>query len=119
MTDQPLDHLLSEREKTHGDWSVQSHAAVAIKEALGLRYEHTLPPPISEALSHIAVKLARITSGNPFEPDHWKDIAGYARLAEMWITNTGADKKGLRDAESIREQAFGWIGPRRSDDPTR
>jgi hypothetical protein len=28
----------------------------------------------------ILMKLARVIAGNPNEPDHWRDIAGYAEL---------------------------------------
>jgi hypothetical protein len=34
-----------------------------------------------ESLDMIAMKMARIMSGDPSEPDHWQDIAGYALLA--------------------------------------
>jgi hypothetical protein len=78
------DNLLTERGKTHGDWEQQAATAYAIKEALCL-HARVLPAPIAEALDHIAIKLARIVRGNPLEPDHWRDIQGYARLAELWI----------------------------------
>ena len=35
-----------------------------------------------ESLIVIAQKIARILNGNPNEPDHWHDIAGYATLVE-------------------------------------
>jgi hypothetical protein len=79
------DDLLAERGKTHGEWEIQAYNANAIKAALHLHVHHEFPPPISEALDHIAIKLSRIISGNPMEPDHWRDIQGYARLAELWI----------------------------------
>ena len=82
------DDLLQERGKTHGDWAHQSAVAASIKlvlrEALGYS-SRELPPPLSEALDIIAVKLARIVCGDALEPDHWRDIAGYARLAEVWV----------------------------------
>jgi hypothetical protein len=34
----------------------------------------------AEALEMIAMKIARILSGNPNFSDHWEDIEGYARL---------------------------------------
>jgi hypothetical protein len=34
----------------------------------------------AEALEMIAMKIARILSGNPNFADHWEDIEGYARL---------------------------------------
>jgi hypothetical protein len=33
-----------------------------------------------ESLDMISNKIARIVNGNPSEPDHWIDIAGYATL---------------------------------------
>lgn len=41
-----------------------------------------------EALDMIQHKIGRILSGNPNEPDHWHDIAGYATLVEN-ILRTG------------------------------
>ena len=78
------DDLIAARGKTHGEWELQAYNANAIKATLHL-HAHKFPPPISEALDHIAIKLSRIISGNPMEPDHWRDIQGYARLAELWI----------------------------------
>jgi hypothetical protein len=78
------DDLIAERGNTHGKWEEQSSRAYKIKEAMCL-HARVLPPPLSEALDHIAIKIARILSGDPMEPDHWRDIQGYARLAELWI----------------------------------
>jgi hypothetical protein len=52
--------LLVARESTHGDFVVTS-------------VQH-------EALDGIAVKLARILSGDPYHRDHWLDLAGYIDL---------------------------------------
>jgi hypothetical protein len=39
-----------------------------------------LEPWQQEALEAISMKMARILSGNSFDPDHWHDVAGYASL---------------------------------------
>jgi hypothetical protein len=35
---------------------------------------------MAETLDMIAHKIGRIIAGNAAEPDHWRDIAGYAQL---------------------------------------
>lgn len=34
-------------------------------------------------------KCGRILSGDPNEPDHWRDIEGYARIANKEEDNAG------------------------------
>lgn len=46
-----------------------------------------LPDTHLEALDMICHKIARILAGDPNEPDHWHDIAGYATLVEKEIKN--------------------------------
>jgi hypothetical protein len=84
------DDLIAERGNTHGKWEEQSRRAYKIKEAMCL-HARVLPPPLSEALDHIAIKISRIASGDPMELDHWRDIQGYARLAELWIKEQAED----------------------------
>lgn len=74
---------LNERGKTHGDFGEQSMTAQTLKGNLrghpgwqGLRDEQR------ESLEMIVHKVSRILNGNPDEPDHWRDIAGYATLVE-------------------------------------
>lgn len=76
--------ILNERRTTHGDFSNTADAAQKVKNVL----RHTaqtsgvrLTSIQWEAVDMIASKLARVVSGNPNEPDHWKDIAGYAELS--------------------------------------
>ena len=74
--------LLNEREKTHGDYKLTASVAQKIKAMV--RNSPSYPDMTlaqHESLDMIAVKLARIMCGNPHEPDHWRDIAGYALLA--------------------------------------
>ncbi len=69
--------ILVEREKTHGSFKVNA-ALFAKLNAAG--YQSGLNEGQRLALIMIYVKISRIISGNPTEPDHWLDIAGYAQL---------------------------------------
>lgn len=75
--------ILEERGRTHGDFTQVAETAQAIKDTLhdAPNYaQDELSSVHYEALDMIASKLARIMCGNPNEPDHWRDIAGYALL---------------------------------------
>lgn len=76
---------LNERGKTHGDFFQQADTSQRLKnvvmEALA-GTNHTYNTAQIEALQTICMKMSRIIHGNPNEPDHWKDIAGYATLVE-------------------------------------
>lgn len=76
---------LKQRGTTHGDFEVNSAVSQGIRDALKLGNYEQLPPVMREALDMFGHKMARICSGNPMEPDHWHDIAGYATLAEQWV----------------------------------
>ena len=74
--------LLAEREKTHGNYSNTAQTSQMLKRLI--RHAPTymdMSERQKESLDLIAVKLARIMCGNPHEPDHFRDIAGYALLA--------------------------------------
>ena len=81
------EQLTQERHKTHGSWSRQSACAQELKGTIRdftnqVLFEKKLSPGQIEALEMIAVKMSRIICGNPNEPDHWDDIAGYATLGK-------------------------------------
>lgn len=101
MTD--VNQTLNERANTHGDFRDNGRIMQALKhtmreslnwpihiqgsnlyrvadKAIGLTFEQM------EALEMIQHKIGRILSGNPNEPDHWKDIAGYATLVFNILT---------------------------------
>lgn len=72
---------LNEREHTHGDYAQTALIAQKLKAVI----EHSgkfihMHEVQRESLHLICTKLARIISGNNNDPDHWKDIAGYANL---------------------------------------
>lgn len=71
--------ILAERRKTHGEFADNAKVSQAIKAAIRSA-NPTLTAIQWEALDHIAGKIGRICAGNPNEPDHWRDIAGFATL---------------------------------------
>jgi hypothetical protein len=78
-----INALLAERGKTHGDYMMHAVITQNLKRImrnhiadLDRRLEHDM----QETLDMIAHKIGRIIAGNPAEPDHWRDIAGYAQL---------------------------------------
>jgi hypothetical protein len=77
----PLPDILQEREKAHGDFERTAAVAQELKYVIR-RYKSNLSPQQREVMDQIASKMARILSGDPNEPDHWDDIAGYARLGK-------------------------------------
>jgi hypothetical protein len=88
----PLDNLLAEREKTHGDFRDHAYISQFLKENMRrMAAWHNLSECQRESLEMIAHKIARIISGNPSFKDHWDDIAGYATLIS----------KQLDDARSL------------------
>ena len=74
-----LNKTLADRQKTHGDF--QQVAKVAESLMNNIEFQR-LSASQSFAVRMIVGKLARIVCGNPNEPDHWHDIAGYAKLVE-------------------------------------
>ena len=71
--------ILDEREKTHGDYARLSRLSQKLKRLIRIEPSE-LTHQQSESLDMICVKIARIVCGNQNEPDHWRDIMGYAEL---------------------------------------
>jgi len=87
---QNVAETLQERAGQHGRFEDNANFSQNLKAFLrsrpawpGLRLEHR------EALDMIACKMSRVLSGDGDHYDHWRDIAGYATLAEMAITKPG------------------------------
>lgn len=78
-----IEATLNQRQQTHGYFPDVATTSQNIKNAMSNEPEwDKLSTYQSEALTVIAQKIARILNGNPNEPDHWHDIAGYATLVE-------------------------------------
>lgn len=106
-----VQETLNERANTHGSFMDNGLIMQALKNCMrnfGRNWPHAvsmndqdhctisnIPNPENrtalssaqaEALEMIQHKIGRILSGNPNEPDHWRDIAGYATLVENILT---------------------------------
>ena len=76
--------LLLERGERYGRFADNARVAQAIRREI---LQDSQPDVIREALTQIAGKLSRIACGDPFYPDNWRDIAGYATLVVDWLQN--------------------------------
>lgn len=75
------DTLLVTREATHGKFSETARVAQELKTVMVQSEGYSrLSHAQREVLDMLATKIGRILSGNPLEPDHWDDIAGYGKL---------------------------------------
>lgn len=75
------EEIIAERAKTHGDYSTTASIAQSLKRQMRAAVGwHSLSDVQKESLEMVAVKVARILSGDASEPDHFRDIAGYAQL---------------------------------------
>ncbi len=85
---QDVNATLNDRAKTHGSFIDNGRIMQMLK--CDMRQEGKNWAKLSmyqkEALEMIQHKIGRILSGNPNEPDHWRDIAGYATLVENILT---------------------------------
>ena len=87
-----IDKLLSERGKTHGDYAVHAGITQRLKSVMhATPYWPLLTDTMKETLEMNAHKIGRILAGNPAFPDHWADIAGYARLVEKELISSLKD----------------------------
>lgn len=94
--------VLVEREKPHGAFSETSALSQQLKQVIhgSKAYMHgRVSLQHKEALEMIAVKMARILNGDPYEPDHWLDIAGYANLGKEAKRENNYDNR--RGSEEI------------------
>jgi len=74
--------LLAERQHTHGDFQATAMIAQRFKDISKStpNWNVNLTDVQREALEAIFVKIARILSGDPNHPDHWRDVEGSAHL---------------------------------------
>jgi hypothetical protein len=86
-----INALLAEREKTHGDYVLHALITQDLKRVIRHHVadlDVKLDDDMQETLDMIAHKIGRIIAGNPAEPDHWRDIAGYAQLVANRLERT-------------------------------
>lgn len=81
QNNQSTEALLEERVKTHGRY--EDHASCTQRTLelwMGEKNWSILTREQRETLHMIAHKVGRILTGDPNHPDHYDDIAGYAKL---------------------------------------
>jgi hypothetical protein len=78
-----MESILEDRRETHGDFTEDAEMAQRLKNIIrqGRNWTH-LHTFEAEALDNMMTKVARILSGNPHYPDHWRDLQGFPRLVE-------------------------------------
>jgi len=73
--------ILEQRGKTHGDFTDNARLSQQLKYIVERSPNWDNMSDVQrEALHMILHKISRICAGNPDEPDHYADIAGYATL---------------------------------------
>lgn len=76
-----IESILESRASTHGSFSDNARISQELKRVMhGSPNWSQLTAVQAEAAEMIVHKLARALSGNPNEPDHWADLAGYSTL---------------------------------------
>ncbi len=73
------EEILAQRAKTHGDFNIGADTFADLMLPINARVTN-LSNVQHYALVMIAAKMVRILNGNANEPDHWRDIIGYATL---------------------------------------
>ena len=97
-----LNRTLADRQKTHGDFQQVAKVAESLMNSIEFQ---RLSATQSFAVRMIVGKLARIVCGNPNEPDHWHDIAGYAKLVEDELIGASAKQDAVKSNFSCRKFA--------------
>lgn len=85
----PIDKMLEDRSKKHGDFSDHARISQSLKEVMHREIgvcKTELAATQMEGLEMIQHKIARIIAGDPNLPEHWEDIEGYARITRerLW-----------------------------------
>lgn len=74
---------IAEREVTHGGFTGNAHMSVNLIETMAdASGWKALPNEAKMALMMIQAKVSRVINSGDGNPDNWRDIAGYALLAE-------------------------------------
>jgi len=100
-----IQSTLNQRKNTHGDFRDNASIMQALKATMraGKNWDINLSTFQKEALEMIQHKIGRILSGNPDEPDHWHDIAGYATLVEnILLTGQSHRTEQTKPAQDIK-----------------
>jgi len=99
-----IDDILKQRELTYGSFATLAEVSVVLRTILLTHYTRThnkqpLPPHMTESITQICHKLARIVNGTPSYIESWRDIAGYSQLVVDILTIT----EGATDSKVVRQ----------------
>ena len=87
-----VDEVLEQRGPVHGSFVQNAQITQQIKELLrGQAQWRELPMYQQQALDMMALKMARILSGDNNDPEHWIDLAGYAELVRSHLARWKPD----------------------------
>lgn len=109
-----LNEVLKERGNNYGNFHTFSNLAQTINKIIIQHFYSThqttdkepvvLPHFMEEALHMICHKLARISNGNPYYEDSWRDIAGYATLVADILLKAQAEAQVAKLTEKTVEE---------------
>lgn len=120
-----VDSTLAERGARYGDFTDHAELAQELQDIMrGFRKPGPQGQIVNpwakldsvkrQALTVIADKIARILSGDPNYTDSWRDIQGYARLAEDRCVDTNSPQLDLGDAvaadDAFRDAVLHGVG---------
>jgi len=87
-------NTIAERGAAYGDFTLGVSAEAAIMQQLTWLHRENCPGAMKKdyevLISKIVMKLVRLAV-TPDHADSWHDIAGYAILAEKYVTKKGED----------------------------
>lgn len=87
-----IETIIASREQTHGDYRTQAALAQCLKRMLReTRNWEVLDYHQAQSLEAFCDKVSRILNGDNNEPDHWRDISGYATLTLRELEGLSTD----------------------------
>ena len=112
MADQ-IDNVLADRQTTHGSYADTARTAQHLRQAMREGNNWAILSDMQrESLDMIAMKIARIMSGDPDHADHWDDITGYARLVSIELHGKPERPAAVRPGGTIPIDPHGKPDPR-------
>lgn len=76
-----IEKIIDARQRTHGDFTENAQVSQALKFVMeGTAGWKKLSAVQAEVLHQVALKIARILTGDPNVREHWDDLAGYPQL---------------------------------------
>lgn len=101
--------ILRQREKDYGDYGKNAHLFCRFYDIFDENGIDRAAPELKLAAIMMCLKLARVVSGAYQSIDSWRDVAGYAVLAERYLTQTAQGCElstgAIADSLSLARQA--------------